>query len=62
MPKLGGGGGGWSVMLAAIRYLVLGSFTLYGVWWTELLAATRHRLRAMRAKRTMCGWLWQHTT
>jgi hypothetical protein len=38
MPKLGVGGGGWSVMFAAYRFLVLRSFTLHGVWWTELLA------------------------
>src|SRR5829696_304530 len=25
-------GGGWSVMFAAFRFLVLGSFTLYVVW------------------------------
>jgi len=43
----GGGGtftfgvarGGWSVMFITLRFLVLRSFTLYGVWWTELLAA-----------------------
>jgi hypothetical protein len=39
MPKIGVGGGGWSVMFAAFRFLVLRSRTLYGVWWMELLAA-----------------------
>jgi hypothetical protein len=35
----GVGGGGWSVMFTAFRFLVLRSFTLYGAWWTERLAA-----------------------
>jgi hypothetical protein len=39
MPKIGVGEGGWSVMFTAFRSLVLRSFILYGVWWTELLAA-----------------------
>jgi hypothetical protein len=38
MPKLGVAGGGWFVMFTAHRFLVLKSFVLYEVWWTELLA------------------------